>query len=1409
MANTPKKAKDPTEAAMSAIQDALNVRDADMKAASRAPAGMAAADGRDNVAEQPRPVTRLAPPLAENELFSGQRPAADEQPRRPANDDWQSVGKILQNLQPRANRRFYLVATGCALLWLIAGAALTAIYLPELRAFGEGQAFVPALLVGAALIVPVILFFGIAHMMVRSRELRLLAQSMTEVALRLAEPEAVARESIITVGQAIRREVAAMGDGVERALARAAELEALVHNEVSALERAYNDNEVRIRGLLEDLAHQRNNLVGQAKQVHDAITSVHHNLTQDITLVSEVVSEKVHASAQEITRSLAEKGEHITVALGRAGDSMIDALGERGGDLLERLENTSRETTHAIGTATDRLTTSLDFKTNNITHDFEDLAKNLMQMMQLRLANVSNDFAQRSTSIVEMMGDRAQLMTDTLLDSTSRIAETIATRGDEVNSTLKATADSLVLDLNLRGNDVVSQLEQTGALITDNIVARSTDVMNSFRENADALAATVGSRGEAVSDMLASRLRGFEQMFTHGGSELAERISHDSTTLGNLITRHLGEFDRTVKTYGGELVERLGERTQQISESMRSYVDNFDERVSAKTQEVTSVFDQRLSRFQNDVDTRTQTFNEVLGSRVMDIAKTLAESGKEVVAALDKRINEVTATINVRGAKLAESIGAKIEEIDLALGSRATEVANNLDNRIGRFEELLIGRAEGVTEQIELRTRAAADALYLRMEQFAEAIKDNTVEAERSIGSLTQSTTELMRHSTQEIERSLTGVTEGMAATLRLSAGEVEHTLLGASAEAARSFVGKAEEIASTVSQRAAEMTLILDTSSSTLLNALTSKSQQFTGDVSRATEQAVRAIEAKGYDFTKTMLDNSDELARIINKAGETATHSVSTTLDRLQQTAKSAVEQSQQTTSAAVTEMLETHNMLRSDTTGLFERMREANILLQEVLSSAQENMGTLEKSLTGKLSDFVSSMHEVTERSGTAADRVSAHVTAFHRETSRALEDLSELAAQFESQGRVLVQAVDLIDQSNRRSDEAVNERRANIDSLIATLDIKTDDLEQRLKRFSSLLDDSLESAAGRAREIGRLIAESSAEGARSINEQFETVRSAAEAERERTAESLQQIYVQAMGDTNAMFRNSHDRFTEVVQGIRQMAGEMQQELDSTRAQLRRGIMELPQETAESTAQMRRVIVDQIEALHELNRIVSRHGRGIDAAEARRTPREEPALTLAGGGTSPRLQPRREPPPSSPPPPPAPAPRRLESPPPAPASAQNNRGGGWLTDLLQRASRGDESQSTARAEERGSRQEDRQPRHTIESLDALSVDIARMIDHDAASELWDRYNRGERNVFTRKLYTLQGQQAFDEIRARYRNDREFKQTVDRYVAEFERLLEDVSRDDRGQVLVRTYLTSETGKVYTMLAHASGRFE
>lgn len=77
----------------------------------------------------------------------------------------------------------------------------------------------------------------------------------------------------------------------------------------------------------------------------------------------------------------------------------------------------------------------------------------------------------------------------------------------------------------------------------------------------------------------------------------------------------------------------------------------------------------------------------------------------------------------------------------------------------------------------------------------------------------------------------------------------------------------------------------------------------------------------------------------------------------------------------------------------------------------------------------------------------------------------------------------------------------------------------------------------------------------------------------------------------------------------------------------------------------------------------------------------------------------------------------------------------------------------------------------------------------------------------MFTRRLYTLKGQQTFDEIKRKYESDSTFRASVDRYVNDFERLLRDIAKNDRDNIMTQTYLTSDTGKVYTMLAHASGK--
>ena len=141
---------------------------------------------------------------------------------------------------------------------------------------------------------------------------------------------------------------------------------------------------------------------------------------------------------------------------------------------------------------------------------------------------------------------------------------------------------------------------------------------------------------------------------------------------------------------------------------------------------------------------------------------------------------------------------------------------------------------------------------------------------------------------------------------------------------------------------------------------------------------------------------------------------------------------------------------------------------------------------------------------------------------------------------------------------------------------------------------------------------------------------------------------------------------------------MAAEMHHELESTRTELRRGVLEMPQEAADSTAQMRKVIVDQIEALAELNRIVAHHGRGLDVVTSSRASvqrEEEPMLATAGGAgrarsaANTRRRQRVEP---APPDLGGPAARRTEAPPVSPASNDQGRDG-WLSDLLSRTDAG----------------------------------------------------------------------------------------------------------------------------------------
>src|SRR5258705_4765155 len=268
--------------------------------------------------------------------------------------------------------------------------------------------------------------------------------------------------------------------------------------------------------------------------------------------------------------------------------------------------------------------------------------------------------------------------------------------------------------------------------------------------------------------------------------------------------------------------------------------------------------------------------------------------------------------------------------------------------------------------------------------------------------------------------------------------------------------------------------------------------------------------------------------------------------------------------------------------------------------------------------RVADFVYAMNDVTSRNGVATQTLEDQLTVFNAKTGKALEDLGSLSSQFETHGKALIDAATVVEQANRSTTTSVAERKSQLESLVTTIDLRTTDLDPGLSRFTGLLDESLAAAEERARDIARVVAETAGAGSAAISRQFEAVRASAEEERRLTSDSMAELYQQSTQEVDAMFRQSADKFGAMVTSMKQMASEMHHELEATRNELRQGVLEMPQEAADNTAQMRKVIVDQIEALAELNRIVAHHGRGLDVMTTGRASvhrQEDPVMAAPG--------------------------------------------------------------------------------------------------------------------------------------------------------------------------------------------------
>ena len=617
-----------------------------------------------------------------------------------------------------------------------------------------------------------------------------------------------------------------------------------------------------------------------------------------------------------------------------------------------------------------------------------------------------------------------------------------------------------------------------------------------------------------------------------------------------------------------------------------------------------------------------------------------------------------------------------------------------------------------------------------------------------------------------------------------------------------------------------------LDQQMAGLAALLTRRTDELIAAVNGSAADPVRALSALTGQLRSEVADSSDTLRSV---AAET-THRSAETIDALLRRLTEQVEASgvslretvTRSAQSSVEALSDTGNRLRHELTSAIDNLGQTSAGIDRAIGSAGDRLAAVQSGLAERVDEF---QH--------ALGGIASQVATLGRLSAATQSDASTLAGQLAQHAEALAAVGQDLARQQQSLDHALGHRHTTLQTLIGDLSGRGEAFEATLGRFAANVEDSFARAQARAQEISAALASATRGASIAVAGQFESIRDTAAKERERTAQTLQATLEQTNTQLISALEHAADRFRQSVAEVKDMASQVQRELDQTRQELRRGVLDLPQETSETAEAMRRVVSDQIRALKELAALVSESGATYDVAEphaiaaATTAPRLEKPLSRAAekvpevvasrsesalarvaeavgappiespsagriGASEPSpavARPQTPPWPASP----AIASRPAATPAPlAPAPTSDRGQPGWLSNLLAAASRDEPDEASAIG---------------AETLEALSREIAGLIDNEAAVEMWDRWRRGETGAASRRLYTEAGQQAFDELRRRIRADPQFRDTTTRYMQEFERLLAKVSHTDRDGAQWRAYLLSNTGKVYTILAHASGR--
>ena len=633
------------------------------------------------------------------------RPAGPSRARIAANDDAPSIGGLIYALNERPSNKPFMFAAAASGVWAAISIAFAWAFIS--REMGDATGFFDAigrpstLMAFATVVGPIALFWFLALLVWRSEDLRLRSTAMTEVAVRLAEPDRMAEQSVASLGQAVRRQVSFMNDAVGRALGRAGELEALVHNEVTALERSYEDNERRIRNLIQELSGERNALLNTTERVNEALKSIASEVPELI--------EKLSTQQLKLATIIEGAGQNLTAletALAQQTGRLEHTLGTRTQDMQAVLQDFTAALGTALSSRTEQMQalfneyrksieSSLEGRTENLQNVFEEYARALDQTLANRAQALDIQLVERTAALDEAFNKRLKAFDESILRSTTAIDNAIGEKAQLLTGALENHARSLSDTLSQQAVELDETLMQGIAAVrrtSENITRQSVRAIEGLSNQSELL--------KTVSENLLSQINSVTNRFESQGQSIM--------LAANALESANYKIDATLQSRQEQLsetLERLASKAQEMSQlmygassSVESSMTQAEQRARQLAQELTKGAEARSRSALAEIE-RMKIAANVEADRAFDeLTARFARVSRQVTEQLSQLQSQFSATsaeVRVHAQRAASELAAEqdrlrkqIESLPHATRETSEAMRKSLADQIRALEDL-------------------------------------------------------------------------------------------------------------------------------------------------------------------------------------------------------------------------------------------------------------------------------------------------------------------------------------------------------------------------------------------------------------------------------------------------------------------------------------------------------------------------------------------------------------------------------------------------------------------------------------------------------------------------------------------------------------------------------------------------